>query len=390
MNYYIKRIASLIMCVVMVVSLCSCSVVQALVSTVSTTTTTQATAPLETKKPSNSEHSLVYKSLTEKQKDVYNQLSKQVGDRDKVRYRIKNCNEKDLLAGYKAYQLDNPQYMWLASGYAYSTFDKKNYKVTPNLFGKGIADYWSMYDEVEMAVKDVVDAASELPTDYEKALYVHDYLAEHTKYDFDALDQLNKDGFETKDFYPASTAYGVFHNNIAVCSGFSSAFQIIMTKLNIECGTVSGAKDDGSSHGWNYVNLDGDYYYIDVTWDLPSSDNSNNDGGLVSHTYFCITTDELLYDHAIADEEVVPDCIATRLNYFVYNDLYLESYDFFKASKIIKSQKGDEIYIKFGSEDEAKRAQKDLIDKRKIFVIMPTLNSIVWYQNNCVLYISKE
>lgn len=56
-------------------------------------------------------------------------------------------------------------------------------------------------------------------------------------------------------------------------NGYAKAYMLIMNELGIECGLVTGiAKNStGSSggHAWNYINLDGDYYMVDVTWDDP-------------------------------------------------------------------------------------------------------------------------
>ena len=44
-----------------------------------------------------------------------------------------------------------------------------------------------------------------------------------------------------------------------------------MDYQGIDCKVISGTAN-GGGHAWNKVKLEGDYYYIDVTWDDPVPD----------------------------------------------------------------------------------------------------------------------
>ena len=57
-----------------------------------------------------------------------------------------------------------------------------------------------------------------------------------------------------------------------MCAGYAKAYQLILNRMGIECGYITGnAVNDMVSgpHAWNYVRLDGNYYQVDVTWDDP-------------------------------------------------------------------------------------------------------------------------
>ncbi len=169
-------------------------------------------------------------------------------------------------------------------------------------YGNIINVYYDFYDclwkyqtdpESDMAqlndkVQEIVDKASKYDTDYEKAEFVHDYLVEHVDYALDELEQSEKtNNFNSKYEY-IRTAYGCLVKGRCVCSGYSKAYELILLRMGIPCAYVTGDTSVGY-HAWNYVGIDGDDYYCDVTWD----DQGVYNDYTVYHDYFCLTRDEL-------------------------------------------------------------------------------------------------
>jgi hypothetical protein len=66
--------------------------------------------------------------------------------------------------------------------------------------------------------------------------------------------------------FDSQTALGVFKNKLAVCGGYSWAFNILATAAGIQCYNVSGVAS-GVNHAWSRANYNGGYYYFDCTWD---------------------------------------------------------------------------------------------------------------------------
>lgn len=119
-------------------------------------------------------------------------------------------------------------------------------------------------------------------SDVEKALVVHDYLVQSCEYDYENL--LNNN-------VPAvsHTAYGALVENMAVCDGYGKAYLYLMkNRLGISCELVSS---DEMNHAWNMIQIGGEWYHVDATWDDPTWDSI----GRVAHKYF------LLSDSAISD-----------------------------------------------------------------------------------------
>ncbi len=94
----------------------------------------------------------------------------------------------------------------------------------------------------------------------EKIRIVHDYLVDTIDYDLQAGD----------DIY---NVYGALINKKSVCEGYARSFKYIMDDLNIPCiiacGIGKNKAGSAESHAWNYVQVNEQWYAIDVTWDDP-------------------------------------------------------------------------------------------------------------------------
>jgi len=98
-------------------------------------------------------------------------------------------------------------------------------------------------------------------SEYEKIKIIHDYLIDTIEYEQD-LTQNN-----------VYDIYGALVIKKCVCEGYAKAFQYLMNELGIEntivIGTGTNSKNQTENHAWNYVNLGGQWYAVDVTWDDP-------------------------------------------------------------------------------------------------------------------------
>ena len=115
----------------------------------------------------------------------------------------------------------------------------------------------------------------------EKIKAAHDYIVQTTEYDQEYEKELNKTGRTT---YESNTAYGLFKNHLAICSGYADTMALILDKLGLENFKVAS-----KTHIWNVVKLNGKYLHIDATWDDPV----NNIFGLLSDKYLLIDTPTL-------------------------------------------------------------------------------------------------
>jgi len=85
---------------------------------------------------------------------------------------------------------------------------------------------------------------------------VHNYICNLTDYsDATAVNQA--------DF---RSPYDAIASHQTVCTGYALLFQRYMDVLGIPCTTAAGIRN-GGPHMWNIVNVDGQWYHIDTTWD---------------------------------------------------------------------------------------------------------------------------
>lgn len=150
-------------------------------------------------------------------------------------------------------------------------------------------------------------------TDFEKELAIHDYIVNNCRYDIENL----KKGATPPESY---TAYGVLVKGKAVCEGYAKAMKLLLDRVGIPCLIVAGTSK-GSSHAWNIVCLDGEYYHVDATWDDPVMADGSQ---VLSHVYFNLTDDEFRKDHSW-DSGAYPACNAVTYNYYRYLGLAVNS-----------------------------------------------------------------
>ncbi|MDE5593596.1 MAG: hypothetical protein K2I75_06665 [Clostridiales bacterium] len=140
--------------------------------------------------------------------------------------------------------------------------------------------------DFDAQVTKVVTAAKAKTDVVEQIKYVNEYLCDNAKYDFGAYDDAHSNKPYNGYVY---TAYGILNGTEgkALCEGYAKAFKVIMDKLGIPCVLIAGAAcngidgvdSDGNTaestyepHMWNAVQVEGQWYGVDVTW----NDTENN------------------------------------------------------------------------------------------------------------------
>ncbi len=185
-------------------------------------------------------------------------------------------------------------------------------------------------DLVPTVQKILSGLALEGKTDYEKVKAVHDYIVLNTAYD----DVNYGQNTVPEESY---SVYGVLVNHVAVCDGYAKTFQMFMDILGIPCQKVNGY-GKGVLHAWNLIQLDGEYYHIDTTWDDPYPDQK----GKVSYVYFNVN-DSLLSKTHVWTREDYPQSLGAKYFYYRQAGIYFESTDEFKAYAKQKLANGETI-----------------------------------------------
>jgi len=180
-------------------------------------------------------------------------------------------------------------------------------------------------------LKACLDEAGQYASAYEQELAVHDYIILNCAYDTSYGANNERDAYY---------AEGVFIHQTAVCDGYAKAFKLCMDILGIPCIRVTGT-GDGESHAWNAVQLDGEWYMVDVTWDDPLPDEP----GRVNYEYFNITDEKMKRDHEYTCEI---EATGTRYNYQSKQENYvqdMESYYAYLAEVAKTVEKGEVVTV---------------------------------------------
>lgn len=220
-------------------------------------------------------------------------------------------------------------------------------------------DIPEMHRELERKAESIVSGISGGSSDYDKLLYIHDYIVKNTVYSHDMVDS-SVNGLW-------GTAYGCIVQGDAICQGYAEAFAYLMKLLDIECGMVSGTAGD-AGHIWNYVNLDGEYYWIDVTWDDP--DEQGNSGEGVLHSYFLVDDEHLMRSREIHEDDgqFVPECSSMEENYFVRNNAFIRHYSLEAVrDALLASPVPGETEMMFSSRSVYDEALSDLLDNERLW-----------------------
>ena len=135
--------------------------------------------------------------------------------------------------------------------------------------------------DLDAAITSLVAQIDPAASEYDKALYVYDWLQNNVAYDHDVVEPYILDTM-------SRTPLGALAFGKAVCTGYSSAFALVMERLGIPCEVVDSQE---MLHTWNMTCIGGTWYYSDATWD-----DMDEDIG-AQRFYFMVSEQTLARDH---------------------------------------------------------------------------------------------
>lgn len=164
-------------------------------------------------------------------------------------------------------------------------------------------------DRAYPSVGDIVNAAVKKcsketdGSDYEKALWLHDWLLHQLDYDHSLK---------------WSSAESALTRKLGTCQAYESAYSKLLTAAGI---TNAETRDTYDGHTWNAMKLDGKWYQVDCTWDDTKDNYYNFDP---THLYFGLTDELMALAHNGHNKIYMASGYGTRStsladNYFVRN-----------------------------------------------------------------------
>ena len=142
-------------------------------------------------------------------------------------------------------------------------------------------------DKYETQLSAIVTEANKSASVKGKVEYVNNYLKTNVKYGFGTKVEGDRN-VDTEKAAFIFTSYGALVNKESVCEGYAKAFKAVMDRLEIPCICVQGYADgsgegDYEPHMWNYVNVEGQWYIVDPTYNASSNKQWLLSGGESMH-----------------------------------------------------------------------------------------------------------
>lgn len=230
-----------------------------------------------------------------------------------------------------------PEFFWI-DGWEYNALENE-YDIK---FTWKYDDLQSKRQQVEAAAERAQESIPPEAGDYEKALALHDWLCENIEYGFSA------DGSD-------QDLYGALALGRCVCAGYSAAYEYLLNMVGIEADTILGEALDGDkleNHAWTKATLEGDVYYIDVTWD----DKDDIPNGYL-HSWFAVTSERMESNHFPDTENgfEMPQATAVACNYHYRNGWVLEEFDINELTRILSEQSGSNLTVLAANESVYER-----------------------------------
>ena len=135
--------------------------------------------------------------------------------------------------------------------------------------------------------------------DYEKELRVHDWICRNIEYDYEGAD---KD--KVSRVIASHNILGVFAHHKAQCEGIAKAVKVLLNAVDVKCIVVTGDSIKSGQcvpHAWNIVDIDGEPYQLDVTWDVGTAKSRK-----IIYDYFNLTDSLINLEHRA--ENILPKC----------------------------------------------------------------------------------
>ena len=190
---------------------------------------------------------------------------------DVKRFRLK---QEHVVGIFTDLVSSSPELFYLNSMFSYEYQQSVNGSYVNKIFfsykmqGKELLEAQAVFNSEIEYLASLVDPSL---SDAEKALWLHDYLISVFSYD------------TSLTIYDA---YNMLLNETGVCRAYSLIYSAVLNRLGIGAFMVV---TDNMAHAWNMVNIDGNWYHVDLTFDDPTGDRT----GRAMHDYFLLTDEEL-------------------------------------------------------------------------------------------------
>lgn len=174
----------------------------------------------------------------------------------------------------------------VASGCIKTSYDYRDKDVYVDGRGRvpytvSIEEAQKLIGEFDQMVCDILDdCIADDYTDFEKALALYEFMTQYCTYDYYTYAHINDPEVTGKGHI-----YRCFTERTGICWALSGMYDYLLMQCGVNVEEVEGFSPElDESHAWSCIVLDGQGYYVDVTWGLASDT-------MPKLAYFCFSDD---------------------------------------------------------------------------------------------------
>ncbi|MBQ7981314.1 MAG: hypothetical protein IJ305_06890, partial [Oscillospiraceae bacterium] len=250
----------------------------------------------------------LYNNLTEEEKALYDTVKAAVENFEETVSFNPPVARETVRKIYRLVYSQERQYFWLSNIF-YAPDSEVSMLRLNYLYEREDAELKRA--ELDFAASTIVGEVSAEATDFDKVVYFHDKIVTGCEFSTDAQH--------------VNSAYGVLVTGYGQCEGYAAALAMLCSKAGIPNYIVCGTNAEGTTHAWNKIRLDGEWYNADCTWDDPIIERNNPD--FVRHDYLLVKDSEIEGRTHFTDSlySGYTTCSATKLNYFSGSGLMFDN-----------------------------------------------------------------
>jgi len=254
------------------------------------------------------------KTGTEAEIKAYRLFAEKIGNYENVIEFDFSISEEETINAFYHYIFDYPQHFW--RGFQTKTYskDKDVTKVVVEdmICGGNKNQIKELDNKFKAKIKSILSGLSGSNSSLEKEIFIHNYIVNNSEY----IDGKN-----------AHNSYGIIVDGKGICEGYAKAFMVLMREAGVQCilidGTLTADLGLGYDHQWNMVEIDGEYYHIDVTADDPIVGGKEK---VLKFDYFNVTESDINRDHKIEHNFYpIPKANSNKYNFFNFFGLKFNS-----------------------------------------------------------------
>ncbi len=312
-----------------------------------------------------------YRTLDDSKQEIYREVLTAIREQEE-QVSLSTTDVDVLEEAYKAVCADHGDLYWV-SGYVYTQYTRGGKLIGMDFAPKYTMDFEQrnqIGQQIDDSVQELLAGISRTDSDYDKAKYVFEILVQNVDYDSGSENNQN--------------IISTFLNRATVCQGYAAGAQYLLRQLGIQSVIVTG-EANGESHAWNLVRLDGNYYYMDVTWgNSRYLDSDSQVEKYVNYNYMAVTSEEIRRTHRLDLSFALPECTETKNNYFIREGRYFTEWNPDAVGAVLAeawNAGAKSTAVKFASRELYDRALAYLVGEQHIADYCDGITSIYYLED---------